>query len=59
MDEMQKVELSPQAKEARKQYQKQWRATHKDAIRERNRRYWERRAARIAAEVHHEQTEKN
>ncbi len=56
---MQKNELSQQALEARRAYQKQWRAANKDKVRERNCRYWERRAARMAAEVNNEQKKDN
>ncbi|MBO6229822.1 MAG: hypothetical protein J6O50_04580 [Ruminiclostridium sp.] len=35
--------------EARRQYQKEWRAANKDKVREHNRKFWEKRAAQIAA----------
>ncbi|MBP3855093.1 MAG: hypothetical protein IK990_05705 [Ruminiclostridium sp.] len=35
--------------EARRQYQKEWRAANKDKVREHNRRFWEKRAAQSAA----------
>lgn len=60
---MQETErMSLQALEARRAYQKEWRAANRDKVRERNRRYWERRAARLAAdrqEQEHEQTGSN
>ena len=52
---MQEMELSKQALDARREYQRQWRAANPDKVRERNRRYWERRAARMAAEAQDEQ----
>ena len=47
--------LSQQALEARREYQRQWRKKNPDKVRERNRNYWERRAARMAAEAQDEQ----
>ena len=35
--------------EARRQYQKEWRAANRDKVREHNRKFWEKRAAQIAA----------
>lgn len=35
--------------EARRQYQREWRAANKDKVREHNRRFWEKRAAQSAA----------
>lgn len=35
--------------EARRQYQKEWRAANRDKVREHNHRFWEKRAAQIAA----------
>ena len=37
-----------QAAEERREYFRQWRAKNKDKVRENNRRYWERRAAKKA-----------
>lgn len=37
-------ELSEQAKAARKAYYKEWRAKNRDKVREKNRRYWEKKA---------------
>lgn len=34
--------------EARRTYQKKWRAEHKDRVREHNRRFWEKKAAEMA-----------
>ena len=42
--------LSEKARAARNQYVREWRANHKDRVRETNRKYWERRAAKQAAE---------
>ncbi len=36
------------AAEERREYFRQWRAKNKDKVRENNRRYWERRAAKKA-----------
>ncbi len=40
--------LTERAKEERREYSRQWRAKNKDKVRENNRRYWERRAAKKA-----------
>lgn len=42
--------LSRSAREARNEYQRKWRAEHKENVRASNQRYWNRRAERIAAE---------
>lgn len=39
------MEISEQAKEARRAYQRAWRAANKDKIRKQNIRYWEKKAA--------------
>lgn len=36
------------ANEARRAYMKAWRAANKDKVKEHNRRYWERRAGKMA-----------
>lgn len=38
------------AKEARREYYRQWRATHKENTRAANARYWAKRAERMAQE---------
>ena len=43
--------LSPEAKEARRQYHREWTAKNPDRVREINRRYWERKARANAAET--------
>lgn len=40
--------LDRRAAEERREYYRQWRAKNKDKVRENNRRYWERRAAKRA-----------
>lgn len=45
---MEKQELSEQAMEARRAYYRAWAARNKDKVREKNRRYWERRAEKQA-----------
>lgn len=42
--------LSEEARVARNKYIREWREHNKDRVRETNRRYWERRAAKMAAE---------
>jgi len=37
-------DLSPEAKEARKKYHKEWAARNPERVRENMRRYWERKA---------------
>ena len=39
--------LSNEAKEARREYAKKWRAQNRDKVRENNRKYWERKAQQI------------
>lgn len=46
--------LEKRAAEERREYYRQWRAKNKDKVRESNRRYWERRAAKKAAEAEQE-----
>lgn len=43
---MAEATLEEKAKEERREYFRKWRAKNKDKIRESNRRYWERRAAK-------------
>lgn len=40
--------LQDRAAEERREYYRQWRAKNPDKVRENNRRYWERRAAKRA-----------
>ena len=42
--------MQKNAKDARNEYYRQWRANNKDRIREYNARYWKRRAERMAQE---------
>ena len=42
--------MDEKAKEARRAYYREYRAKHPEKVREQNRRYWARRAAREAAE---------
>ena len=44
------MELSEAAKEARRKYDREYYAKNPDKAREKNRRYWERKAKRLAAE---------
>lgn len=46
---MDEKKLDEQARAARAEYSRQWRAKNKDKVRENNRRYWQRRAERLAA----------
>lgn len=41
--------LEEEAAEQRRQYYREWRATHKDAVKRHNQTYWRRRAERAAA----------
>jgi len=43
--------MNEQAKKARREYQRQWRAKNRDKVREANRRYWERKAEELQAGV--------
>ena len=49
-----KMELSPEAREARNAYRRKYYREHKDRIIETNRRYWERKAAKMAQEAKEE-----
>lgn len=40
--------LDERAAEERREYYRQWRAKNKDKVRENNRKYWERKAAKKA-----------
>lgn len=42
--------MDEKAKEARRTYMREWRSRNKDKVREANRRYWERRAEKLAEE---------
>ena len=42
--------IDEQAKAARAEYFREWRRKNPDKVRENNRKYWQRRAARLAAE---------
>lgn len=46
--------LEERAAEERREYYRKWRAKNKDKVRENNRRYWERRVAKKAAEAEQE-----
>lgn len=39
--------MTEEAKQARREYMRQWRQQHKDAVRESNSRYWEKRAQKM------------
>lgn len=41
-------ELSPEARRARSEYTKKYRATHPEKVRQWNRNHWERKAAELA-----------
>lgn len=43
-------QLDEQARAARAEYFREWRRKNPDKVRENNRKYWQRRAARLAAE---------
>ena len=43
-------EVRELARQERNRYSREWRAKNKDRVRETNRKYWERRAAKLAAE---------
>lgn len=44
------MEIRELARQEQNKYHREWRAKHPDKVRETNRRYWERRAAKLAAE---------
>lgn len=45
---MAELTLEEKAREERREYFRQWRAKNPDKVRENNRRYWEKRAAKRA-----------
>ena len=47
---MSEKELAELARIERNRYHKEWRAKNPDKVRERNKKYWERRAAKALAE---------
>ena len=53
------MELTAEARAAKNEYMKQWRAKNKDRVRAINQRYWERRAAKREEEKtdHAEETQ--
>lgn len=44
MDKRERKDLSPEAKEARRKYHKEWAAKNPEKVKEAIRRYWERKA---------------
>ena len=50
------MELTAEARAAKREYMKQWRAKNKEKVAANNRRYWERKAQKLAeqAEGKHE-----
>lgn len=44
------MEMTDQAREARREYMKQWRANNQERTREYNRRYWAKKAEEAASE---------
>lgn len=44
------MELTDEAREARREYMKQWRANNQDKTREYNRRYWAKKATKTASD---------
>ena len=57
-DEKMTEMMSQEAKKSRNEYYRRWRAANPEKVKEKNRRYWERRAAR-EKENQNEQTEHN
>ena len=47
---MSKKRICEQAAELRRAYQREWRRKNRDKVKESNRRYWERKALRMAEE---------
>lgn len=45
---MAEITLEERAREERREYYRQWRAKNPDKVKENNRRYWEKRAAKKA-----------
>jgi hypothetical protein len=45
------MELSESAKQARREYKREWRAKNKDKVAESNRRYWEKQGQNIPAGI--------
>ena len=48
MENSKRPELTPEAKEARRKYHKEWVAKNPDKVKEAMRRYWERKAREAA-----------
>ena len=49
-------DITEAAKEIKRQYYREYRARNKDKTREINKRYWERKAAKLREEAQNEQT---
>lgn len=49
-NERSKGKLDEQARRAQREYLREWRRRNPDRVKEANRRYWEKRAARLASE---------
>ncbi|MBQ1371592.1 MAG: hypothetical protein IIY70_01550 [Oscillospiraceae bacterium] len=43
------MEMTKEAQEARREYQREWRRTHKDNVRKHNQTYWEKKAREATA----------
>lgn len=43
------MEMTKEAQEARREYLREWRRTHKDNVRKHNQTYWEKKAREAAA----------
>ena len=53
------MELSKEALEARREYNRQYYAKHKEAFQERKRRYWEKKALEMKAQKEAKELEEN
>jgi hypothetical protein len=50
------LQMTEEAKAAKREYYRAYRAKNREKVREANRRYWERKAAKRREEAEHEQT---
>lgn len=51
--------MDEKAREAQREYLREWRKRNPDRVREANRKYWQKRAAKLAAEKEADNAQKN
>lgn len=54
-----RIHMDEKAREAQREYLREWRKRNPDRVREANRKYWQKRAAKLAAEKEADNAQKN